>query len=279
MQDAFVSSIANVLGIDVNRIAIVDVVPGNARRRRLLDASPKTIRLGPNRRLLEGEGASVDLEILPSAEVSVEGGTFAEDSGVANVTVTRSVNLYGGVAVRCTAMVSNGSTATDGLHFTSLSTLVVFSPYEASKVVSIPIFSIPGYSWDGDHEDRGSDHVTFAVLISDAENATIATARADIAIKNVHPPAPSSPTFLTKTATTLGIRWNAPVWPFPAMHADWSTVLEYQVEQSRVQNSTQVATSWAVSSPQVTGTQTELDVASLEVSRQEFESRGAQCEG
>ena len=262
-QDAFVSSIASVLGIDVNRIAIVDVVPGNARRRRLLGAAPSLLGIGA-RRLLQGDGASVDLEILPSAEVSVEGGTVAEDNGVANVTVTRSANIYRGVSVSFAAMVGNGSTAVDGVHFTSLSTLVTFAPYEVTKLVEVPILSVPGYFSVSDPE---ATEVTFAVMISDAQNATISTSKATIAVKNVHPPAPSSPTFVSKTATTIRVAWSAPVWPTPPTDMDWSTVLEYQVEQGRVQNSTQHVVSWAVAQSQVTGAATELDVTGLEVSQ------------
>jgi cysteine-rich repeat protein len=198
----------------------------------------------------------VDLEILPSAEVSVAGGTIAEDSGVANVTVTRSVNIYGGVSVMFAALVGNGSTAADGVHFSSLSTPVTFAPYESTKVVSVPIVSIPGYS---------AASVTFAVMLSNAENATISVAKAAITINNVHPPAPTAPTFLAKTSTTLRITWNAPVWPTPPMVPDWSTVLEYHVEQSQVQNRSHMVTSWAVSQSQVTNAETQLDVTGLEV--------------
>ena len=97
IKDAFISNIASLLGIDVNRIAIVDVVAGNARRRRIpvLDNQLLGVERS-DRRLLEGDGASVDMEILPAAEVSIAGATVPEDIGMVNVTVTRSVNIYPG---------------------------------------------------------------------------------------------------------------------------------------------------------------------------------------
>lgn len=95
------SNIAAFLGINPSNIAIVDVVPGNARRRSLLSiddslAGVDGSEAGPShaRRLLEGEGVTVSFEVVPAAQLDIDDAIEREDTMFMNVTVRRSVNLF-----------------------------------------------------------------------------------------------------------------------------------------------------------------------------------------
>lgn len=229
IKDAFVSSIAGVLGIDVNRISIVDIVPGNARRRQHLPAGVPP----PVRRLLSGGGASVDIEVLPEAELSIADAVVWEDEGVVNVTITRSVNMYPGVAVTVMYTQGNGSTAlaTAGVHLNQISstvtsTVIKILPLESKKTVAIPIQLIPGFS---------ATNLTFVVRISNAENASITDSSASVSIGNVHSPQPGSPSLSAaaspqKTSNSISIRWSAPEWVNPPF-GEWAVIQEYQVQR------------------------------------------------
>ena len=234
IKDAFVSSIAGFLGIDVNRIAIVDVVPGNARRR-VLGSSIPLPSAASRRQLLQDGESSVDLEILPDAELNIADTTVWEDAGLVNVTVSRSVNLYPGVSATFTALEGNG-TARNGIHFSSISTTITFAPGEMKKEVSIPIYSIPGFA---------ASNVTFNVKLTNAENATIAVSSADVNIGNVHAPEPGAPSLkgTVDSESVISIQWTAPVWT-NAPSPEFATILDYQVEKGRVASSSADVTQW-----------------------------------
>ena len=270
IKDAFISSIAGVLGIDVNRIAIVDVVPGNARRRRSLAAAQPL----PARRLLSGE-ASVDMEVLPEAEVSIADAVVWEDAGKVNVTVTRSVNPYPGVAVTIRSVAGNG-TATAGVHFSLISMVVKFLQTESTKTVAIPVHSIPGFS---------PTNLTFAVRISHAENASIADSSASVTIRNVHCPQPGVPSLSAtaspqKTSTSISVHWSAPQWTNPPF-AEWAAILEYQVQKAVVLSSGAAVPEQDWSSVlQSPGAQSAVTVSSLEVyTMYKFRVRGRTIKG
>jgi cysteine-rich repeat protein len=273
IKDAFISSIAGVLGINVNRISIVDVVPGNARRRQRLPAGVPP----PVRRLLAG-GASVEIELLPEAELSIADAVVWEDEGVVNVTVTRSVNMYPGVAVTVMSMQGNGSTAlaTAGVHFNQISTVIKILPLERQKTVAIPVHLIPGFS---------STNLTFVVRISNAENASITDSSASVTIGNVHSPQPGSPSLSAaaspqKTSNSISIRWSAPEWVNPPS-GEWAIIQEYQVQKAVVLSSGSVVPEqdWSTVSEQ-SGAATALTVSSLEVyTLYKFRVRGRTIKG
>ena len=273
IKDAFISSIAGVLGIDVNRISIVDVVPGNARRRQRLPVGLPP----PVRRLLSGGGASVDIEILPEAELSIADAVVWEDEGVVNVTVTRSVNVYPGVTVTVMSMQGNGSTAlaTAGVHFNQISTVIMILPLESKKTVAIPVHLIPGFS---------ATNLTFVVRILNAENASITDSSASVTIGNVHSPQPGSPTLAAaspqKTSNSISIRWSAPEWVNPPSD-EWAVIQEYQVQKAVVLSSGSVVPEqdWSTV-PEQTGAATALNVSSLEVyTMYKFRVRGRTIKG
>jgi cysteine-rich repeat protein len=242
VKDAFISGIAFVLGIDLNRIHIVDVVPGNARRRRLLNDVRGTRRRRifqsnrGKRRLLEGTGVNVDFEVLPEAEISVTDCFAQEDGGYANVTVIRSVNLETRVAASLSSSEMEGLTASAGVHFSATSVSVTFEPYQSMTTVEIPVMSSPGYS---------ATSLTFAVILSDPNNCTISDSSATVHILNVHSPPPSPPTLSStiSSAFFIATEWDIPEWP-EAPSDDVSEVLEFEVQKAPVETTDDGEESW-----------------------------------
>lgn len=248
IKDAFISSISGVLGIDVNRISIVDVVPGNARRRLPGAVMPS----GLNRRLFQEDQATVDMDILPVAELYISGCTVEESAGILNVSVTRSENIFPIVTVSFATMSADSDTAVAGVNFDPVDTTISFSSQETVKVVPVSIYSILGHNND----------LTFSAMLSNSANAEITRARAVFRIQNVHSPPPGKPTStLVDAHDAITILWTNPEWSSPASE-DWATILEYEVQIGRVESDDQVA-DWNVVDPGP-GTQTHFTVSSLD---------------
>ena len=219
VKDAFVSNIAAVLGINPANIAIVDVVPGNARRRSLAG------EVGPShgRRLLEGDSVTVDFEVVPSAQLDIQDATEREDTHFMNVTVRRSVNLFEPCSVAWRTSNGNGSaTALEGVHYASASGTVHFPAYESEALLVLEILSDRAYS--------ETPRVLYVELVaSSAVNASVQDGLAAITLTNVDAPAPAAPGSPTATGpANISVSLAGPVWPYAPAESD-ADALEYEV--------------------------------------------------
>ena len=125
------STLASLLGIDLTRITIVDVVPGNARRRHLLS-----------------ESAVVDFEVEPSPEIELEsdeGLVVLEDAGTVWINVVRSVNVVRTCSVTYLVARQTSDSAGAGGNLEADSGVLIFQSKEEHKKVGIQILSQPGY--------------------------------------------------------------------------------------------------------------------------------------
>jgi len=193
VKDAFLSNLASTLGIDLSRITIVDVVAGNARRRRaLLEAS-----------------AVVNFEVEPSAtiELNTASVTVLEDVATVTIQVTRSVNIMGECGVSFSVSNHTSDNGVPNVNFVAQAGFIRFESREETKSITIQILSEVGY--------RAED-VQFTLMISDVENATVgATQAAVITVRNVHMPAPAAPVMVSDgtTSTELKVAWSTVSWP------------------------------------------------------------------
>ena len=106
VKGTFISTLAQLLGIPPSRIAIVDVVTGNARRRNLLSAT--TI---------------VEFEIAPDPEISLQTTTTTvlESAGFILITVARTVNYNVPCSVEYRVNSTEGTSAVAGINFKAVS--------------------------------------------------------------------------------------------------------------------------------------------------------------
>ena len=227
VKDSLISGLAFVLGIDVNRIRIVDVVAGNARRRRRLLSTTRvfTPKVSNRRVLQDDEGINVDFEVLPLAELSVQNAFVQEDAEFANITIVRSVNLEEMCAAKLSSRESQDeSTAATAPEDFSLTTVTaVFAPFETQTTVQVPIFNTEGYS---------SQDKSFIVVLSDPVNATLSVSEATVTILNVHSPAPPVPRLSGAVSpSSIPLAWEDPEWP-NAPDGDVAEVLEYEVQKA-----------------------------------------------
>ena len=137
MQSEFISSIAMMLGIPPERIAITDVVADDGTRR--LRAGGVSTRGG---RTILGRrttgGVKVEFEVTPSPEVNLQDDDVEvlETVGSVTVTLTRSVNIFEQVNVTYD---TRNSTAMWGVHFQRVHGMVTFEDKEVTKTLTIPI--------------------------------------------------------------------------------------------------------------------------------------------
>ena len=133
MQSEFISSIASMLGIPPERIAITDVVADTGLARRLVRDYDGQLR---ERRM--AEGVQVEFEVTPSPEVNLqaEDVEVLETVGSITITLTRSVNVFG--AVNVTYDTVNG-TGVWGTHFERVHGMLTFADKEVTKTLTVPI--------------------------------------------------------------------------------------------------------------------------------------------
>ena len=211
IKDTFLSSLAMTLGIDLQRITIVDVVAGNARRRRNL-LSTSTI---------------VNFEVEPDPEIELQttSVTVLEDVAVIAIRVKRSLNIIGECGVAYSFSNQTVSTAVPGVNFVTKTGFITFASTEVMKEISVEILS--------QAEFRAED-VHFVLTIFDAVNATLGeTQQAVILLRNVHRPAPAAPFMAGSgtTKTTLGIGWSDVPWLAPPnLNATYNVTLEWALQ-------------------------------------------------
>ena len=209
IKDAFISTLASTLGIDVTRISIVDVVPGNARRRRLLASS-----------------AVVNFEVVPSPIIefnSAESITVLEDVGMVAVEVVRSVNVVGDCGVRFAVSRLSSDNAVAGTNFIATTGVIYFKSKEERKKILVSVLSAPEY--------QAAD-VQFTVSISEAENATLGEKQiTTVIVGNIHMPAPVAPKQAASGSTSSGVKleWSPATWP-AAPSFVYNTTKNWEVE-------------------------------------------------
>jgi cysteine-rich repeat protein len=210
VKDTFLSNLAFTLGINVNRITIVDVVSGNARRRRnLLQASTVV---------------NFELEPDPVFELDVTSLSVLEDVALIRMQVKRSVNILGDCGVSFSVTNQSTDTAVPGVNFVAKSGFLSFATKEEQKEFSVEILSEPGY--------REQD-LYFTVSMLDAQNATLGKAQtAVIYVKNVHFPPPAAP-FMTNAGTTktmMSVGWHPVSWLNPPnANISYNATLEWNL--------------------------------------------------
>jgi len=209
VKDSFLSNLAFTLGIDVKRIAIVDVVAGNARRRRnLLSAS--TI---------------VNFEVEPAAIVEIGTSAVTVLENIANFTiqVKRSVNILGDCGMSYMLTNLSSDTAVPGVNFIAKSGTVRFPSKETTQEITVQILSEAGYR---------EEDLQFSLTIFDAKNATLgATQIAVIVVRNVHMPAPAAPVMVPSgtSTTAIMVAWSPVSWTAPPSEA-FNTTLGWDLE-------------------------------------------------
>jgi cysteine-rich repeat protein len=209
VKDSFMSNLAFTLGIDVKRITIVDVVAGNARRRRNL----------------LGTSATVNFEVEPSPliELHTSAVTILENVATVTVQVKRSVNILGVCGVSYSVANMSSDTAVPGVNFVANSGSVIFKSTEVMQEITVQILSEAGYR---------EEDVYFTLTISNAENATLgATQTTVIAVRNVHMPAPAAPMSERwgTSDTAIMVAWSPASWPAAPSEA-LNTTLAWDLE-------------------------------------------------
>jgi cysteine-rich repeat protein len=192
IKDAFLSSLASILGINPTRITVVDIVAGRRRSRQLLSA-----------------GAAISLEIAPDPVIGFKQSTGSlavlSNAGFVNITITRTVNIIPNCSVWFKVGLSPLSTAVAGLDFVTAEYSVTFLSLEVEKIVSVPILNMGYYRLDD---------ATFEVSLSQPGSASLGISTLTIAVQCVTPPAPLPPVvFNAPTETKLSFQWNIPEWP------------------------------------------------------------------
>jgi cysteine-rich repeat protein len=208
VKDAFLSSLAAILGINPTRITVVDVVAGRRRNRRLLVSS-----------------TAISLEIDPDPVIGFKqvSGSLAvlSNAGSVNVTITRTVNIMPNCSVHFRVGSSPFTNALAGLDFVAAEYIVTFLSLEIEKTVSVPIWNVGTY--------RLND-ATFEILLSQAENASLGTSTLIVAVQCVFPPTPLPPVpFNAPTETQLSIQWDIPEWPNKPV-PDFSSILQWGIQ-------------------------------------------------
>jgi cysteine-rich repeat protein len=209
VKDSFMSNLASTLGIDVKRITIVDVVAGNARRRRNL----------------LGTSATVNFEVEPSPviELHTSAVTILENVATVTVQVKRSVNILGACGVSYSVANMSSDTAVPGVNFVANSGSVSFKSTEVMQEITVEILSEAGYR---------EEDVYFTLTISNSENATLgATQMTVITVRNVHMPAPAAPMLAPSgiTSTAIMVAWSPASWPAAPSEA-LNTTLAWDLE-------------------------------------------------
>jgi cysteine-rich repeat protein len=209
VKDSFMSALASTLGIDVKRITIVDVVAGNARRRRNL----------------LGTSATVNFEVEPSPviELYTSAVTVLENVATVTVQVKRSVNVLGVCGVSYSVANMSSDTGVPDVNFVAKSGSVSFKSTEVTQEITVEILSEAGYR---------KEDVYFTLTISNAENATLgATQMTVIAVRNVHMPAPAAPMLAPSgtSSTAIMVAWSPASWPAAPSEA-FNTTLAWDLE-------------------------------------------------
>jgi cysteine-rich repeat protein len=209
VKDSFMSNLAFVLGIDVKRITIVDVVAGNARRRRNL----------------LGTSATVNFEVEPSPviELYTSAVTILENVATVTVQVKRSVNILGVCGVSYSVANMSSDTGMPSVNFVAKSGYVSFKSTEVTQEITVEILSEAGYR---------EEDVYFTLTISNAQNATLgATQMTVIAVRNVHMPAPAAPMLAPSgtSSTAIMVAWSPASWPAAPSEA-LNTTLAWDLE-------------------------------------------------
>ena len=252
-KDNLIESTAFVLGIPTDRIFIVDVVAGNARRSSGRGATRGkrfvTRRNGGHRRLLSSDATSVDLEITPESEISVSSDSVwvEEDAGVLTLTLLRDVNMQLHCSVTLETIAEEYNTAVAGVNFGGVTSIVNFAPEQASADVEIQILREVGYS---------SVDKTFSVRLFNPENASLSDSRLTVHINNVDAPPPAPPVLSSdvSSSSSLSIEWTAPIWPNSSTFSpsqEMMDVLQWEVEMAQVQSNSEEVTAWVDVSDQL----------------------------
>lgn len=224
------SQIAALLGINLKRISIVDVVPGNARRRQL-----RTMIHLPgffhSRSLLAGDSVQVDFEVNSVPELAVQDTTLLENVGSGKIQILRTINTFEPVSVEYAISVgTDAGSAQAGVHFTDVSGTVTFAQHQETADITIPIINVAGHT---------PTDLSFQVTLSNPENATLIKASALVTILEVQAPAPNTP---FQDTTTTGSSFLTVVWD----PLDWNNVpatslayvQAYAVQRIRTDNGT-----------------------------------------
>ena len=205
VKDTFLSNLAFTLGIDVNRITIVDVVAGNARRRRSLSHADRSLL---SSRSLLASSTVVSFEVEPSPEINLktEDITVLEDVGVVNIVIVRSVNIFGKCGVAFTVTNRSSDSAEPGENFQAQAGFIIFESKEEKKTIAVQVLKQPGYA---------AFIPRFTVALADSVNASLGSARSiKVHVKNVHMPPPPAPQLASTGTTTTGVmlQWYPATW-------------------------------------------------------------------
>ncbi len=149
VKDSFLSNLAFTLGIDVNRITIVDVVAGNARRQALpsIPSHASDRSLLSSRNLLAAS-TTVKFEVEPSPQIDLKPGdiTVLEDVEVVNIILERSVNIHGKCGVAFTVTNRSADSAVPGENFQTDPGFVTFESKEVTKSIEVQVLRQSGYT-------------------------------------------------------------------------------------------------------------------------------------
>lgn len=121
--------------------------------------------------------------------------------------MNRLTNINGPCGCSYAVRVGPGNSAVDGVNFQAATGTLVFESTQTSARIAITVYSNDGYS---------NSDVTFLVELSGAVNATLGSRiTATVALRNVHPPAPTAPFQTASTPTAVNVSWGTPLWPNP----------------------------------------------------------------
>jgi cysteine-rich repeat protein len=209
IKDAFLSSLASILGINPTRITIVDIVAGRRRSRRLL-----------------GVGAAISLEIAPDPVIgfkqSLSTGyiNVLETGGSVNISIVRTVNIIPNCSVLFRVGISPYTNAVAGSEFLPAEFRVNFWSLEVEKIISVPVLNVGKY--------RSRD-ATFEISLSQVKSASLGTSSLIIAVQSVYSPPPLPPKFFGPPAVNqISIQFFSPVWTnMPSLEI--STILQWGI--------------------------------------------------
>jgi cysteine-rich repeat protein len=209
VKDSFLSSLAFTLGIDVNRITIVDVVAGNARRQAIpsIPSHASDRSLLSSRNLLAAS-TTVKFEVEPSPQIDLNTGdiTVLEDVEIVNIILVRSLNIIGKCGVAFTVTNRSADSAVPGENFQTDSGFVTFESKEVTKSIEVQVLKQPGYT---------ASILRFTVTLTEAVNSSLGSARSiNVHIQNVHMPSPPSPQLASTGTTQTGVmlQWHPATW-------------------------------------------------------------------
>ncbi len=226
VKDSFLSNLAFTLGIDVNRITIVDVVAGNARRQALpsIPSHASDRSLLSSRNLLAAS-TTVKFEVEPSPQIALKTGdiTVLEDVEVMNIILERSVNIHGKCGVAFTVTNRSADSAVPGENFQTDSGFVTFESKEVTKSIEVQVLRQPGYT---------ASILRFTVMLTEAANSSLGSARSiKVYVQNVHMPSPPSPQLASTGTTQTGVmlQWYPATW-LTAPDAKYNKTTAWEVE-------------------------------------------------